>query len=819
MSIPENIELEDISDFKGTTLNHVPADLPDTLPVLPLSNNVIFPSTITPVAIGKKKSIAAVDAATRGNKMLFATAMKSANQENKEDSLTNFYSIGTVVLVLKMLKMPDGTLRILVQGTSKAVINEVLGTEPYITAKITKIEETATKTKEIEALMRNTSDLINRIVNMVSYLPEELQSATMSIEDPLMLVYLISTLFRMKVEDKQRILEYKSVVDKYKRLLSILNHEIEILEIGGKIQSTVQQEMSKSQREYFLREQMKAIKQELGEVDENQAEINEISKKLEAKNLPDEARKEAERELLRLGRIPSISPEHQVIRSYLDWIIDLPWNESTKDNLDLERARKILDEDHYDLKKIKERIIEYLAVRKLKNDMRGPILCFIGPPGVGKTSLGQSIARALGRKFIRMSFGGMHDESEIRGHRRTYIGAMPGRIIQGIRRAGSKNPVFMLDEIDKIGTDFRDDPSSALLEVLDPAQNNNFRDNYLDLPFDLSQVLFITTGNVLQTIQPALRDRMEVLNLSGYTTEEKLHIAMNYLIPRQIEENGLTSKNIAFSKDAIISIINNYTHESGVRNLEREIGTICRKIAYKVASNNKNLRKINPKNLREYLGPQKIFSEVAMRTSQPGVVTGLAWTQSGGDILFIEALVLPGNRQLILTGQLGSVMQESARAALSCIRSISKSLKIKPDFIDKYDIHLHVPAGAIPKDGPSAGITMAVAIASALTKRPVNKEIAMTGEITISGLVLPVGGIKEKVLAAKRAGLKKIILPQKNKQDVEEIDKNLIKGIEFIYVNKIIDVVNASLIKKDKSVSKERKIRKSVKGKKSGVRS
>ncbi len=804
---PDTIIPEDAGEFKGSEVQQAPDEIPASLPVLPLSNNVIFPMTITPVAVGKKKSLAAVEAAMRSNKLMIATAMKADYEEKEEELPSSFYSTGTVVIILKLLKMPDGTLRILVQGTKKAIVQDVLGTEPFVMARIVPVEETVTKTKEVEALMRSTSDSIDRIVNMVSYLPEELKTAAISIDDPLMLVYLVATLFRMKVEEKQRILEYKSLVDKYKKLLSILTHEIEILEIGGKIQSTVEQEMSKSQREYYLREQMKAIKHELGEVDENQAEVNELSKKLEDKELPDEVRVEADRELMRLARIPMISPEHQVIRSYLDWIIELPWTEHTEDNLDLGRARKVLDEDHFDLQKVKDRIIEYLAVRKLKNDMKGPILCFIGPPGVGKTSLGQSIARALGRKFIRMSLGGLHDEAEIRGHRRTYIGAMPGKIIQGIRRAGSRNPVFMLDEIDKVHSDFRGDPSSALLEVLDPAQNNTFRDNYLDLPFDLSDVMFITTGNVLQAVQPALRDRMELLSLSGYTTEEKLNIAKDYLVPRQLDENGLTRKNLNLSDSAITSVINNYTREAGVRNLEREIGTICRKVAYGVASNGKRAVRIAPAVLKDYLGPQKVFSEVARRTSEPGVATGLAWTQSGGEILFVEAVTMPGHRQLILTGQLGDVMQESARAALSRVRTIAGELGLEPDFVDKYDIHLHVPAGAIPKDGPSAGITMATAMASALTGRPVRKEIAMTGEITISGLVLPVGGIKEKVLAAKRAGIKKIILPSRNSQDIEEIEAELLDGMDFIYVDKLHEVIHEA-IKLPASAKKKRPAKK-----------
>jgi len=765
-------------------------DIPDVLPVLPISNNVIFPSTITPVAIGKPKSLAAVESAMTADKLIAAIAMRPVTEG--EESAENLYEYGTVCSILKLLRMPDGTMRILVQGLRKAKAAEIVEREPAIRARLTIIEEASARTPETEALMRNVTELIGKIVAMASYLPDDLRNAAMSISDPLMLVYLVTTLFRLKIEEKQQILELDDLTEKYRLLLRILNREVEILEIGGKIKEDVQAEIGKSQREYYLREQLKAIQQELGETDETQAEVEDLGRRLAALDLPDEVRTEADRELKRLRRIPPISPEHQMIRTYLDWIIELPWRVTTEDNLDLKRARTILDEDHYGLDNVKERIVEYLAVRSLKADTHGAILCFVGPPGTGKTSLGQSIARALGREFIRMSLGGMRDEAEIRGHRRTYIGAMPGRIIQSIRRGGSSNPVMMLDELDKVGTDFRGDPSSALLEVLDPAQNSTFRDHYLDLAFDLSQVLFISTANVLDTIQPALRDRVEVIHLSGYTTEEKVHIAVGYLVPRQIKENGLDAQRIEFKPEAIRRIIEEYTREAGVRGLERQIGAICRKVAFKFASHEQQRAVVTADAVPDYLGPQKIFREVARRTATAGVATGLAWTETGGDVLFIEATKMPGGKSLQLTGQLGGVMQESARAALSCVRARAGALGLPPDFYDTFDLHLHVPAGAIPKDGPSAGVAMATAIVSCLSGIPVSNKVALTGEITLTGAVLPVGGIKAKVLAAGRAGISKIVVPARNENDVKEIPENLRDGIEFVFVEDLGQVFDAA---------------------------
>src|SRR4030066_1875095 len=634
-----------------------------------------------------------------------------------------------------MLRMPEKGMALIVQGLAKIAIKGFISEEPFLNASVGVIIEEPVKNTRIEALMRTAIAQTQKMISLAPYLPEELQVTAINLDDPVKLAYLIATIIRMPLHERQELLELDSVEEKLNRIVTVLTREVELLVLGGKIKSQVKSEMSKAQREYYLREQLKAIKQELGETDERVQETNEIRGRLGEAKLPEEVMKEAERELGRLDKLPTASPEYNVIRTYLDWIMDLPWSKSTEDNLDLERAEKILNDDHYDLEKVKERIVEYLAVRKLKKDTKGPILCFVGPPGVGKTSLGQSIARALGRKFIRMSVGGMRDEAEIRGHRRTYIGALPGRILQSIRRTGSNNPLFMIDEIDKVGMDFRGDPSSALLEVLDPEQNFSFRDHYLDLPFDLSTVMFITTANVIQTIQPALRDRMETLTLAGYTEEEKLGLAVNYLIPKELKEHGLTSENIEFTKEAVLKIISGYTREAGVRNLEREIATVCRKVAKDVAAGKGEKIIVKVEDLHGYLGPEKIYPEVAKRTAIPGVATGLAWTETGGDILFIEATQMPGNKGFTMTGQLGDVMQESAKAALSYVRSKTKELGIPEDFFKKHDIHLHVPSGAIPKDGPSAGVTMITSLVSLLTGRPVNNDVAMTGEITLTGLV------------------------------------------------------------------------------------
>lgn len=782
------MEISDIEDYHFGKIGRV-------IPVQPLKNTIVLPYTASPLVIGKKKSVAAVQSAMERDRIIGTFLIKTEFSKGEEVGFDDIYHIGTAVGILKLVKMPDSSLRLLVQGLKKIRLGEITQTEPYLIGQIEIVEETYVKTNRTEALLRNLNDNFQRIVALSSYLPDELGSAVSNLEDPFSVVYMIASIINIKAEERQRILEAEGLELKVQQLLALLNKEIQILELGGKIQSEVADEISKSQREYFLREQMKAIKKELGESSAQEAEVKELRDRLDALDLPDEVRSVAEKELSRMETIPSAAPEYVVIRTYLDWLMDLPWRILSQDNLNLERARGILEHDHYDLKEVKERMVEHLAVRKLKQDMKGPILCFVGPPGVGKTSLGQSIAKAMGRKFIRMSLGGIRDEAEIRGHRRTYIGAMPGKILQSIKRVGTSNPVFMLDEIDKVGVDFRGDPSSALLEVLDPEQNFNFMDHYVDLPFDLSGVLFIATANVLQTIHPALLDRMEVLRLPGYINEEKINIAKNYLIPKQIEAHGIKQENISFEDSAIQEIITSYTQEAGVRNLERQIARVCRKVAYKIATRENGIQQelINREKVREYLGPPRVFPEAARRTSTPGVATGLAWTESGGDILFIEALRMPGKKGLTITGQLGEVMQESVKTALSYVRSIASRYGVKENFYDQSDLHIHVPAGAIPKDGPSAGTAIATAIASILSGRPVKKEVAMTGEVTLAGLVLPVGGIKEKVLAAKRAGIRMVVLPFRNRVDVEEIAPQLIEGIDFKYVDRVDEVLDIAL--------------------------
>ena len=766
-------------------------DIPETLPIIPLRDMVIYPYTVIPILVSEEKSIKAVESAMSSHRIIGAVTSKSKDVEHIGPG--DLYSVGTAAIIHKLLRLPDKGMALIVQGMAKIAIKKFLSEDPFLNASIDVIIEEPVKNRRIEALMRTATAQTQKMLSLAPYLPEEIQMTAINLDDPLKLVYLIATIVKMSLQERQEILEITSIEEKLIRIVTILTREVDLLELGGKIQTQVQGEVSKAQREYYLREQLKAIKQELGETDERAQEANETRDRLKAANLPEEIMKEAEREVERLEKLPPASPEYNVIRTYLDWIIELPWSKGTEDNLDLDRAQKILDQDHYDLEKIKERIVEYLAVRKLKKDMKGPILCFVGPPGVGKTSLGQSIARALGRKFIRMSVGGMRDEAEIRGHRRTYIGALPGRILQSIRRTGSNNPLFMIDEIDKVGMDFRGDPSSALLEVLDPEQNFSFRDHYLDLPFDLSKVMFITTANVIQTIQPALRDRMETLTLAGYTEEEKLGIAVNYLIPKELKEHGLTSENIEFTKEAVLKIISGYTREAGVRNLEREIASVCRKVAKNVAAGKGEKIIVKVEDLHGYLGPEKIYPEVAKRTAIPGVATGLAWTETGGDILFIESTQMPGNKGFTLTGQLGDVMQESAKAALSYVRSHTRELGIAEDFFDKHDLHLHVPAGAIPKDGPSAGITMITSLVSLLTGRPVNNEVAMTGEITLTGIVLPIGGIKEKILAARRAGIKTVILPKRNEGDLEDLPADLKKDMKFVFVETVDEALKVAL--------------------------
>jgi ATP-dependent Lon protease len=768
--------------------------LPQALPVLPLHEMVTFPQTLTPLAVGQERSIKLVDDVLAGNRLLAMVA--STDPEKEEPGVDDLHEVGVAGVVARMLKVPDGTIRILVQGTQRVRIGKFVQTEPYLVAQVSELPDQIEPSQELEALTRNVQSTFTEIIEQIPYLPEELQLAVANMDDPSALSHLIAGALRISVDEKQQLLEEVDVSKRLRRLSEILARELEVVRLGTQIQTQVQSEIDKGQREYLLREQLKAIQAELGEGDEQQAEINELRGRFEEAELPEHARKAAERELSRLERLPPAAAEYGVIRTYLEWLTELPWTKRTEDNLDISHAREVLDEDHYDLEKVKDRILEYLAVRKLNPESHGPILCFVGPPGVGKTSLGRSIARALGREFERISVGGVRDEAEIRGHRRTYIGAMPNTIVRALRDAGSRNPVFMIDEIDKMGADFRGDPASAMLEVLDPAQNDSFRDHYLDLEFDLSDVMFIATGNILDTVPPALQDRMEVIQLAGYTEEEKRHIAKRYLVPRQIRENGLTSSQIEFSDAALNAIIEEYTREAGVRNLEREIGTICRKIAREVAeSRAKGKVRISGKRARELLGKRRFFAEQRRRTRDPGVSTGLAWTPTGGEVLFVEATAMQGSGKLTITGQLGEVMKESAQAALSWVRRNLDRLApdLPEDWFANHDIHIHVPAGAVPKDGPSAGVAMATALASLVSGRPVSNDVAMTGEVTLTGQVLPIGGLKEKSLAAQRAGIKRVIVPERNEGDVAEIPEGERDGLEFVFAGDVGKVLEAAI--------------------------
>jgi ATP-dependent Lon protease len=768
--------------------------LPDALPVLPLRETVTFPETLTPLAVGQERSIKLVNDVLGANRMLAMVAAR--DPEDEEPGPKDLYEIGVVGVVARMLKVPDGTLRILVQGTQRVRLGPYVAEEPYLVARIGELPDVTEDGPELEALTRNVQRTFSEIIEQIPYLPEELQMAVANLDDPAALAHLIAGALRISTEEKQELLEEVEVVARLRLLSQILARELEVVQLGTQIQSQVQSEIDKGQREFFLRQQMKAIQDELGEGDEQQAEVNELREKIEAAELPEHARKAADRELSRLEKLPPAAAEHGVIRTYLEWLTELPWSAETEDNLDIAHAREVLDADHYDLEKVKDRILEYLAVRKLKPDSPGPILCFVGPPGVGKTSLGRSIARALGREFERISVGGVRDEAEIRGHRRTYIGAMPGTIVRALRDAGSRNPVFMIDEIDKMGADFRGDPASAMLEVLDPAQNDSFRDHYLDLEYDLSEVMFIATANVLDTIPGPLQDRMETIELAGYTLEEKKHIARRYLVPRQIEANGLKPSQIEFADPALAAIVEEYTREAGVRNLERQIGTICRKVAREVAEGKGNGKvRISAKRARELLGRRRVFAEQRRRTKVPGVATGLAWTPTGGDVLFIEATSMPGSGKLTITGQLGDVMKESAQAALSYVRGHWPELapKLEEDWFAKHDIHIHVPAGAVPKDGPSAGVAMTVALASLISGRPVRNDVAMTGEVTLTGQVLPIGGLKEKSLAAQRAGIKRVLVPERNEGDVAEIPEHERSALEFVYVDEVTKAIEAAL--------------------------
>ena len=818
----ENAQSNEIEILEKQIAQVTDTNVPETLPILPLRGLVVYPQTAIPLTIGQPRSIRLVDEVMSSDqRMIGLVTAKDPNLENPDPE--DLYPVGTAALVHRLFRAPDGSIRLLVQGTTRFRLGDFVQTEPYLVAKVTSLPETTETGIEIDALARNARDQFEHIAEMIPSIPRELVASISSIEDPLQTVYTVANLQRMELADAQSILELDSIGEKLHKLVSILTRESEVLELGQKIQNEARSEIEKVQREYFLREQLKAIQKELGEGDEQTADVEDFRKKIESSNMPEEALKQSRRELERLSRLPTAAAEYGVIRTYLDWLVSLPWSEETQDNMDIANARAVLDEDHYGLEDVKERILEYLAVRKLRverkdelavnistdnirKEREGVILCFIGPPGVGKTSLGQSIARALGRKFIRISLGGVRDEAEIRGHRRTYIGAMPGRILQALRRVESHNPVFMMDEIDKLTSDFHGDPSSALLEVLDPEQNNEFRDNYLEVAFDLSQTMFITTANQVETIPLALLDRMEIIRLAGYTEGEKIQIARQYLVPRQIRENGLRQDEIDFAQDAFEVLIRNYTRESGVRNLERQIGSVCRKMATKISEGKSEQAEINGAKVRELLG-RVIFrpdDELSRRTSVPGVATGLAWTPAGGEVLFIEATRMPGSKGYIITGSVGNVMQESAQAALSYIRAHAEDYGVPSDFFEKSDIHLHVPAGAQPKDGPSAGVTMATALVSLLTGRAVRSDVGMTGEITLRGQVMPVGGIKEKVLAAHRFGLKTLILPRLNEPDTTEVPEEAKKSIKFIFVDTVDQVIKNALVRPTKTKKAEK---------------
>jgi ATP-dependent Lon protease len=826
---------DDVREEEEIEVHHHEQDedglsIPDVLPVLPLRDTVIYPFAVQPLPVGQERSIRLIDDIMRGDRLVVLVAQKSADIEQAKPA--DIFKIGTVARVARMIRMPDGTIQVIVQGLERVTIGEFTQEKPYLAAHVTLKPDTQEEDKETEAIKRNVVSYFQRLVALVQNVPEGVAAATLNLEEARQVVYVIATFMQMELELRQTLLELDSVRAKLENLSSYLTHELEIFELGKKIQTSAQEEMGKVQREYLLREQLKAIQRELGEESEEQATVNELRLKIDEAKMPEEALKEANRELSRLEKLPTISPEYSIIRTYIELLASLPWSKSTGEKIDVPHARQVLDHDHYDLEKIKDRILEYLAVRRLKEERvaermqreteaavddadaegrqptqplqsaeavrqinREPILCFVGPPGVGKTSLGQSIARALGRKFARMSLGGIRDEAEIRGHRRTYIGAMPGRIIQTLRRVEANDPVIMLDEVDKVGADWRGDPSSALLEVLDPEQNYNFRDNYLDLAFDLSRVMFIATANALEPIPAALRDRMEILELSGYTEEQKLHIARNYLLPKQLEANGLNEGELIVEDDTLRRIARDYTREAGVRNLEREIGSLCRKVAKQIAEGRETPITVTAEQLSEYLGRQRYFEEAAERIDRPGIATGLVWTPVGGEIIFIEAAAMPGKQsQLTLTGQLGDVMKESAMAALSYVRSNAVALGLPANVFEEQNIHIHVPAGAIPKDGPSAGVTMTTVLVSLASGRKVRSDVAMTGEITLRGKVMPIGGIKEKVLAAYRSGIRTVILPKKNELDLmEDLPKELREQMHFVFATDIRQVLEAAL--------------------------
>ena len=803
-------------------------DIPSILPILPLRGLVVYPETAVPLTIGQPRSIRLVDDVVSADKR-YIGLVASKDPSLEAPGPDDLYEVGTVAVIHRLFRAPDGTIRLLVQGLTRYRLGEFSQLEPYLKANIELLEEVEEENIEIEALARNAREQFAKIAELIPSIPRELVESVMLLEDPSQTVYTIANFQRIELEDAQEILEIDSVAEKLRRLAALLARELEVLEIGQKIQNEARSEIEKVQREYFLREQLKAIQKELGESDEQTVEIEEFRKKIEEAQMPEEADKQARRELDRMAKLPTAAAEYGVIRTYLDWLVSLPWSKTTEDNLDINHAREVLDQDHYGLEDVKERILEFLAVRKLRQERgdefpdkpmdeirrirEGVILCFVGPPGVGKTSLGRSIARAMERKFIRISLGGVRDEAEIRGHRRTYIGALPGRILQALRRVESHNPVFMMDEIDKLSTSFQGDPASALLEVLDPEQNSEFRDHYLEVGYDLSQVMFITTANWIEHIPGPLRDRMEIINISGYTEGEKIEIAKGYLIPRQLMENSLRENEVSFTDDALETIIRSYTREAGVRNLEREIGSVCRKIVTRIAEGKTEKEEVSAEKVREYLGRPKVFGteEISLRTRMPGVATGLAWTPTGGDVLFIETTRMPGSKGVQLTGSLGNVMKESARAALSYVRSKSEQLGLDQGFYAASDFHMHIPAGAQPKDGPSAGVTMATALVSLVSGRCVRSDVGMTGEITLRGQVLPVGGIKEKALAAHRYGLKTVILPKRNEGDLEDLPEEVRESMNFVFVETVDEVLDNAL---EPAPKRKKKSKKSEKAKK-----
>ncbi len=786
--------------------------IPEWLPVVPLNNALLFPGAAAPLAVTSEDAINAIELAAKSNRLFAAVAIKKEPKKSSR-SFQHLYEVGTVAQILRMMRGAEEMTQVVVRGVVKVRLLSIRQREGLPWAKVEVIEEEKESSKQIEAVMHQVAETAEMLIQRAPMIPDELQGLPSSLQNPHRLCYMVLGLTRTDVHRMQEIYEAPSAEQKLKMTLKEVVRELEIINLGGKIQEEIQSKISKTEREYYLREQLQAIKKELGETEDEKVEIDELRQTIREKDLPKSVKEKAEKEITRLDRMNPNSPEYPMARNYIEWLTEFPWKEATQDKLDIRQSEKILNDDHYDLKQIKDRILEYLAVRKMNPEIKGPILCFVGPPGVGKTSLGQSIAKALGRNFVRLSLGGVRDEAEIRGHRRTYIGALPGTIVQHIRRAGTINPVFMLDEIDKVGADVRGDPSSALLEVLDPEQNHTFRDHYMELDIDLSQVVFIATANTPDRIQPALRDRMEELRLAGYTTQEKEEIAKRYLVPRAVQDNGLNKTDVSFGKGALPFLIHGYTREAGVRNLEREIHSICRKIAVQKVKNKWKKHTITIDRIRDYLGSERYFEEVKRRTTRPGVATGLAWTAVGGEILFVEALPTPGGKGILLTGKLGEVMKESARAAVSLIRSRTDKLGINKEFFTEHELHLHVPAGAVPKDGPSAGITIAVAVASAAMNVPIRNDLAMTGEITLSGLILPVGGIKEKILAAHRAGIEYVILPARNEKDLDEVDSSIVRDLNYTFVDNIDQVLEECLMDSKPKVKRASAKRKKTKAK------